>query len=75
MARYYVLNHSRSKLRVRAAQVAVLILALYTVLMVVSFCRAGERELIGSFDDDAYYYFKIAQNFAHTGQLTFDGQT
>ncbi len=75
MGHFNAVARSHNKLKIGFAQAVLLIFALYTVSMVISFWQAGERELIGSFDDDAYYYFKIAQNFARAGQLTFDGQT
>lgn len=38
----------------------------------MSFVMADQRALINFFDDDAYYYFKIASNITETGRSTFD---
>jgi hypothetical protein len=53
----------------------VAILSLYALMSITSFWTAHERELIDVFDDDAYYYFKIARNIVETGRLTFDGKS
>ncbi len=50
------------------------ILAAYVLLSIASFWMSQERELIDYFDDDAYYYFKIARNIVDNGKLTFDGK-
>jgi hypothetical protein len=55
--------------------VPVVILALYVLLNLVSWWTADNRQLLSAFEDDAYYYFKIARNVAQQGQLTFDGQS
>jgi hypothetical protein len=53
----------------------VAILSLYALMSITSFWTSHERELIDIFDDDAYYYFKIAKNIAESGRLTFDGKS
>jgi hypothetical protein len=53
----------------------VAILSVYALLSITSFWTSHERELIDIFDDDAYYYFKIARNIVETGRLTFDGKS
>lgn len=55
--------------------IPIVIIFLYLVLNTFSFLTSEKHELINIFDDDAYYYFKIAQNFSLTGQITFDGIT
>jgi len=55
--------------------VFLLCLSLFLLLQLYSFFTATDEPLINLFDDDAYYYFKIARNFAQNGRLTFDGQT
>jgi len=53
----------------------VVILVVYALLSISSFWTSNEQELIDIFDDDAYYYFKIAQNVVEKGKLTFDGKS
>ncbi len=52
----------------------VVILVVYALLSISSFWTSNERELVDIFDDDAYYYFKIAKNVVEKGKLTFDGK-
>ena len=47
----------------------------YVLLSIFSFWTSTERELINNFEDDAYYYFKIARNVDEIGKLSFDGHT
>jgi hypothetical protein len=51
------------------------ILALFLSLNIYSFIVSSRESLINIFDDDAYYYFKIAANVIQSGRFTFDGQT
>ena len=53
----------------------ILILAVYVLLSIASFWMSPERALIDAFDDDAYYYFKIARNIVEKERLTFDGKS
>jgi hypothetical protein len=55
--------------------VPIAILVAYVLVSAVSFWTSGERKLIDFFDDDAYYYFRIARNVVNEGKLTFDGQS
>jgi hypothetical protein len=53
----------------------VAILSVYALMSITSFWTSHVRELIDIFDDDGYYFFKIARNIVETGRLTFDGKS
>ena len=48
---------------------------IYIGLSLISFCVADEQKLIDRFEDDAFYYFKVAKNVSDGQGLTFDGTT
>ncbi|MBA3074366.1 MAG: hypothetical protein FP831_12260, partial [Anaerolineae bacterium] len=52
-----------------------IILVVYLCLNLVSFWFSQNRELVNHFEDDAYYYFKIAANIVDLNMITFDTLT
>jgi len=52
-----------------------IILVVYLCLNLVSFWFSQNRELVNHFEDDSYYYFKIAANIVDLKMITFDGHT
>jgi len=64
-----------SRVRLKIAFLPVLLITVYTLLNMVSFCTSGKRELLNNYEDDAYYYFKIARQVVESGRSTFDGRT
>ncbi|PKO01993.1 MAG: hypothetical protein CVU43_10145 [Chloroflexi bacterium HGW-Chloroflexi-5] len=52
-----------------------IILVVYLCVNLVSFWFSQNRELVNHFEDDAYYYFKIAANIVDLNMITFDTLT
>jgi hypothetical protein len=50
-------------------------MVIYLALNVYSYWAADTQKLIDIYEDDAYYYFKVAYNLATGEGLTFDGQS
>jgi hypothetical protein len=65
----------KNKLQNAIYHLPIYILFVYIFLNIISFWSAEKRELLNNFEDDAYYYFKIAKNVVEHNSFTFDGRT
>ena len=52
-----------------------IILIVYLILNVLSFWFSQNRELVNHFEDDSFYYFKIAANIVGLKMISFDAHT
>lgn len=74
---YVTPNHTGTRMKTKqdsstAWLIALLLLAILSA-RVIHFYMSPDASLIGVVPDDAFYYLKLAQNYAALGRWTFDG--